>query len=115
MEEKCKHKITRRCVIEEETEELGEKPLRCPPSSNSIYKRISWSTRITKDPPSLVYPMYSSPPNSCYQLTSPILVFSSSLDHAIQPDCIYQKNGFFQYLPATPKPHFILRMCVVSV
>ena len=26
--------ITRRCVIEEETEELNEKPLRCPPSGN---------------------------------------------------------------------------------
>ena len=26
--------ITRRCVIEEETEELDEKPLRHPPSGN---------------------------------------------------------------------------------
>ena len=26
--------ITRRCIIKEETEELGEKPLRHPPSSN---------------------------------------------------------------------------------
>ena len=26
--------ITRRCVIEEKTEELGEKPLRHPPSGN---------------------------------------------------------------------------------
>ena len=26
--------ITHRCVIEEETEELGEKPLRRPPSGN---------------------------------------------------------------------------------
>ena len=26
--------ITRRCVIKEETEELGEKPLRRPPSGN---------------------------------------------------------------------------------
>ena len=34
MEEECKHKITRRCVIEEETKELGEKPLRRPPSGN---------------------------------------------------------------------------------
>ena len=31
-EERCKHKITPRSVIEEETEELGEKPLRDPPS-----------------------------------------------------------------------------------
>jgi len=33
-EERCKHKITPRCVIEEETEELGEKSLRDPPSQN---------------------------------------------------------------------------------
>ena len=69
MEEECKHKITPRCVIEEETEELGEKPLRRSPNGKLIYLRISWSTRITKDPLSLVYSMYSSPPNSCYQLT----------------------------------------------
>ena len=37
MEEKCKHKITRRCVIEEETEELDKKPLHHPPSDKSIY------------------------------------------------------------------------------
>ena len=33
-EERCKHKITRRCVIEEETEEFNEKPLCRPPSDN---------------------------------------------------------------------------------
>ena len=33
-EEKCKHKITPRRVIEEEVEELGKKPLRDPPSRN---------------------------------------------------------------------------------
>ena len=34
MEERCKYKITPRHVIEEETEELGKKPLRDPPSQN---------------------------------------------------------------------------------
>ena len=34
MEEECKHKITRRCVIEEEIEELGEKSLYRSPSGN---------------------------------------------------------------------------------
>ena len=33
-EEKCKYKITPRHVIEEETEELSEKPLHDPPSRN---------------------------------------------------------------------------------
>ena len=32
-EERCKHKDNTRCVIEEETEALGVKPLRRPPSS----------------------------------------------------------------------------------
>ena len=31
-EERCKHKDNIRYVIEEETETLGIKPLRCPPS-----------------------------------------------------------------------------------
>ena len=31
-EERCKHKDNTRCVIEEETEALGVKPLRRPPS-----------------------------------------------------------------------------------
>ena len=34
MEERCKYKITLRRVIEEETEELSEIPLRDPPSRN---------------------------------------------------------------------------------
>ena len=34
MKERCKHKITLRRVIEEEIAELGEKPLRDPPSRN---------------------------------------------------------------------------------
>ena len=37
-EERCKHKITLRCVIEEETKELGEKPLCNPPSRNQSTK-----------------------------------------------------------------------------
>ena len=31
-EERCKHKDNTRCVIEEETQALGVKPLRHPPS-----------------------------------------------------------------------------------
>jgi len=36
-----------------------------------------------KDPSSLIYPMYLSPPNSSYQWASPSLVFSSYPDPAI--------------------------------
>ena len=37
MEEGCKHKITLRRVIEEETKELGKKPLLRPSSGKSIH------------------------------------------------------------------------------
>ena len=30
------------CVIEEETEELGKKPLCCPLSGKMIHQKISW-------------------------------------------------------------------------
>ena len=36
-EEECKYKITPQCVIEEETKEFGEKPLRHSPSSKLIH------------------------------------------------------------------------------
>ena len=36
-------------------------------------------------PPNLVYPMYLSPPSSCYQRTSKSLVFTSFPDPAICP------------------------------
>ena len=43
-EERCKHKDITRCVIEEETEALGVKPLRCPPSGKQSTKECSWDT-----------------------------------------------------------------------
>ena len=56
--------ITRRCVIEEETEELGEKPLHCPPSSNQSTRQSVGIHGLAKDPPSLIYPLYLSPLSS---------------------------------------------------
>ena len=41
--------IIRRCVIEEETEKLGEKPLPRPPSCNRS-TRLSWDTWVSKKP-----------------------------------------------------------------
>ena len=61
------------------------KPLHNPLSRNRFTSKYSWSTRITKDPPSLVYPMYLSPPSSCYERNSRSLVFTSFPDLAIQP------------------------------
>ena len=85
MEERCKYKITRRCVIEEETEKLDEKTLSHPPSSKSIHQTINWDTRIARDPPSLIYPMYLSPPSSYSNKASWNRVLSSFPDPAICP------------------------------
>ena len=102
---KEKFKIPLRCVIEEETKELGEK-LFCDLSSrNWSTRELSWSTWITKDPSSLIYPMYLSPSSSYYQLASQNLVFSSFPDSTIQLDCICQwmahSNASQQHLNLT--------------
>ena len=98
-----------------ETEVLGEKSLCRSPNSKSIHQRISWSTRITKGPPSLVYPLYLSPPSSCYQLVSRNLVFSSFPESRNSARLHPPMIGFFQYFPVARKPHFTLRLGVVSV
>ena len=56
--------ITRRCVIEEEIEELDEKPLRRPPSGNRSTKQLVGIHGLARDPPSLIYPLYLSLPGS---------------------------------------------------
>ena len=70
--------ITRRCVIEEETEELGKKPLRRPPSGNRSTRQLVGIHGLARDPPSLIYSLYLSPPSS--NKSSQNRVLSSSLD-----------------------------------
>ena len=43
-EERYKYKDNTQCVIKEETEALGIKPLRCPPSGKQSTKECSWDT-----------------------------------------------------------------------
>ena len=45
--------ITLRCVIEEKTEELREKPLRRPPSGNRSTRQSVGIHGLARDPPSL--------------------------------------------------------------
>ena len=66
-------KITQRCVIEEETEVLSIKPLYRPPSSNRSTKQSVGIHELAKDPPSLIYPMYLSPPSSYSNKVTPNL------------------------------------------
>ena len=74
--------ITRRCVIEEETEELGEKPLRRPPSGNRSTRQSIEIHGLARDPPILIYPLYLSPPSSYSNKASRNHVLSSSLNPA---------------------------------
>ena len=45
--------ITHQCVIEEETEEVGEKPLCRPPSSNRSTRQLVGIYGLARDPPSV--------------------------------------------------------------
>ena len=72
--------ITRQCVIEEETEELSEKPLRRPSSGNRSTRQLVGIHGLARDPPSLIYPMYLSPPSSYSNKASWNRVLSSSSD-----------------------------------
>ena len=57
-------KTTQRCIIEEETEVLDVKPLRRPLSDNRSTRQSIGIHELARDPPSLIYPMYLSPPSS---------------------------------------------------
>ena len=70
--------ITRRCVIKEKTKELGEKPLRRPPSGNRSTRQSVGIHGLARDPPSLIYPLYLSLPSSYSNKASRNRVLSSS-------------------------------------
>ena len=72
--------ITPRRVIEEETEELGKKPLRRPPSGNRSIRKSVGIHGLARDPPSLIYLLYLSPPSSYSNKASWNRVLSSSPD-----------------------------------
>ena len=74
--------ITRRCVIEVETEELSEKPLRRPLSGNRSTRQSIGIHGLAGDPPSLIYPLYLSPLSSYSNKASQNRILSSSPDPA---------------------------------
>ena len=74
--------ITRRCMIEDEPEELGEKLLRRPLSGNQFTRQSVGIHGLTRDPPSLIYLLYLSPPSSYSNKASRNRVLSKSLDPA---------------------------------
>ena len=66
-------KTTWRCVIKEETEILGVKPLHRPPSDNRSTKQSVGIHELVRDPPSLIYPIYLSPLSSYSNKVTPNL------------------------------------------
>ena len=56
-------KTTQRCVIEKETEVFDVKPLYRHPSGNRSTRQSVGIHELARDPPSLIYPMYLSPPS----------------------------------------------------
>ena len=74
--------ITPRRVIEEETEELDEKPLHRPPSENQSTRQSVGIHGLARDPLSLIYPMYLSPPNFYSNKATWNCVLSTSADPA---------------------------------
>ena len=95
-------KTTQRCVIKEETEVLGVKPLRRPPSGNRSPRQSAEIHGLARDPPSLIYPMYLSPLSSYSNKASWNRVLSSSPNLVNVASAIL---GFFQYFPTVLKPH----------
>ena len=72
--------ITCQCVIEKETKVLSEKPLRRPSSGNQSIRQSVGIHELVRDPPSLIYPLYLSLPNSYSNKASQNRVLSSSSD-----------------------------------
>ena len=94
--------ITCRCIIEEETEELGKKPLRHPLSSNRSTRQSVGIHGLAKDPQSLIYPLYLSPPSSYSNKTSQNRILSNSPDPAIHP-IASAKSWLLPMLPNSSK------------
>ena len=75
-----KTQITCQYVIEEETKELGKKSLCRPPSDDRSTRQSVGIYGLARDPPSLIYPLYLSPPNSYSNKASRNHVLSNSSD-----------------------------------
>ena len=105
MEEECKHNITHRCVIEEETEVLNVKSFPRPPSSNRSTRQSVRIHELVRDPPSLTYPLYLSPQNSYSNKASQNRVLSSFPDPAIRPTAS-TKAWLLLMLPSSTKSSF---------
>ena len=92
-EERCKHKITRQCVIKEESRS-AQKPLCGPPSQiNPLVNKLEYKD-YNIDPPSLDYHLYLDPSSFSYQRASLSLVFTSFPNPTIITNCDHHKMAW---------------------
>ena len=95
-------KITRRCVIKEETEVLGVKPLCHPSSGNQSIRQSVGIHELARDPPSLIYLMHLSPPSSYSNNAFQNRVLSSSPDPVVRL-IASAKSWLLPMLPSSTK------------
>ena len=96
-------KITQRCVIEEEIEILGVKPLRRPPSGNQFTRQSVGIHELARDPQSLIYPMYLSSPSSYSNKVFRNCILSRSLEIPQQAPCCICHPWLLLMLPSSTK------------
>ena len=89
-------------LLKRKTEELGEKRLRHPSSNNRSTRQSVGIHGLARDLPSLIYPIYLSPPSSYSNKASWNRVLSSSPDPTIHP-IASAKAWLLPMLPNSPK------------
>ena len=100
--------ITRRCVIEEEIEELSGKPLCRPPSGNRSTRQSVGIHGLARNPASLIYLMYLSTPSSYSNKASRNRVLSSSPDPTTSSMLYLPSLASSNASPAAPNDHLTL-------
>ena len=78
-----------------------------PLKPKSIHYYISWSNEYQKHPPSLIYPMYLSPPSSCYQRTSWNFIFTILISRSHNTARLHPPSltSFFWQIPKASLQH----------
>ena len=97
------------------TEELGEKPLCRPPSDNRSTRQLVRIHGWEKDLPSLIYPLYVSPPSSYSNKASQNYVLYNTPDPATSSMLYLPSFASSNASQQHQKPHLTLSKGVVSV
>ena len=90
---------------------LGEKPLRRPPSGNRFTRQSIGIHGLARDPPSLIYPLYLSPPSSYSNKVSRNRVLSSFPDPATSSMLHLPSLASSNASQQLQNTHYTLKMC----